>query len=140
MQLEGDDGKTLACFVPSEAGKVSGSCHLSALSYHKNYLLAQNFVFELQNHSKNDILKFSVKLDGTFVGAVVYQLQAKGTRVGIRVSPTMRQPYQLSQLATTGEGSSSKSRAGGLIVCSDADDALHAPVNADLGTIRVKVK
>ena len=33
MQLEGDDGKTLACFVPSEAGKVSGSCYLSASSY-----------------------------------------------------------------------------------------------------------
>ena len=60
--------------------------------------------------------------------------------VGIHISPTMRQPFRFSQLETTGEGSSSKSRAGGLIDDSDADDALHAPANADLGTIRVEVE
>ncbi len=76
-------------------------------------------------------------------GAKWCRPQDKGSMAGMRISDTMLQPFQFSPLEITGEPSLTKTIDDGLpivdTICLDADDALHAPANADLGTIRVRV-
>ena len=93
-----------------------------------------------QNNSAHDVLRFTAKLDGTGVGAKWQRPHEQGSIFGIRVGPTAMQPFQFSQLKTTGEASQRRDAGAQFInVHLDADDALHAPANADLGTIRVQV-
>ncbi|RDX42450.1 hypothetical protein OH76DRAFT_1411128 [Lentinus brumalis] len=100
VQPEGSDGKTIACFVPSECGK--------------------SFVIEWRDHVKQSHLRFVTNLDGKEVGGNRCIPGGKGHREGVRTNPTTRKPFKFANLLTTDDeeevGMTSHEKLGEIMV------------------------
>ncbi|KAI0716755.1 hypothetical protein C8Q76DRAFT_416633 [Earliella scabrosa] len=101
VQLEGDDGKTVACYIPSECGKT--------------------FAIEWRDHVKQTHLRFVTKIDGRDAGGNRCPPGGRGYRSGVRTNPTTRQSFQFANLQTTDEddalGMPSYANLGEIVVC-----------------------
>ncbi len=104
VQPEGSDGKTIACFVPSECGKVCilPIAYLHALRAACPHVRSQSFVIEWRDHVKQSHLRFVTNLDGKEVGGNRCIPGGKGHRDGVRTNPTTRKPFKFANLLTTG--------------------------------------
>ncbi|RPD75702.1 hypothetical protein L226DRAFT_462145 [Lentinus tigrinus ALCF2SS1-7] len=80
IQPEGHDGKTLACFIPSECGK--------------------SFVIEWRDSVQQSHLRFVTTIDGTEVGGNRCIPGGRGMREGVRTNPSTRKPFKFTNLLT----------------------------------------
>ena len=100
---EGSAGKQIACFVPSEAGKVGMLGLFQRMTCYIADLESQKFAIHFRNHSSADILRFSKRLDG-LLSSYMWLHPGKTKHMwGTRVSATARRPYEFSELRTTGK-------------------------------------
>lgn len=80
--LEGDDGKTSACFIPSESGK--------------------SFAINIKNGITQDCIKLNFKVDGQQLAHGTLCESGQSTnRKGVRTSLDVEQPFQFADLQTT---------------------------------------
>ncbi|KAI0760412.1 hypothetical protein C8Q74DRAFT_225925 [Fomes fomentarius] len=86
-KIEGNDGKTISCFVPSEAGNSF------ALHYHNN---------RAELHPDH-FLRFAPDFDGTSFDASVCRQGGEASLKGHRPNATTELPLQFATLLTTDE-------------------------------------
>ena len=106
---EGPDGKTIACFVPSECGKVRCK-HLETRMISRTcHLRVQAFTVHWRDDVRDTHLRFVTMIDGRSAGANRCAPGRSGRRWGVRISRTSRQPFQFAKLQTTGTHSTTTS-------------------------------
>ncbi|KAI1783241.1 hypothetical protein LXA43DRAFT_1047381 [Ganoderma leucocontextum] len=80
--LEGNDGKSFACFIPSENGK--------------------SFAINVKNGSTQDCIKLSFKVDGKQLAhSMMCRPGESWSKSGVRTSLDVEQPFQFANLQTT---------------------------------------
>ncbi|KAL1948998.1 hypothetical protein VTO73DRAFT_10804 [Trametes versicolor] len=83
MEVEGADGKTVACYIPSESGK--------------------RFIIHWKDHNGQHHTSFKCLLDGKWAGANTCRPNNGGSRIGLRTTTNKDSysPYQFADLRTT---------------------------------------
>ncbi|KAI9065273.1 hypothetical protein FKP32DRAFT_1590758 [Trametes sanguinea] len=82
MRIEGDDGKTAGCFIPSESGK--------------------RFVINWRDYNKAHHTDVRISVDGVFNVGNICRPGKKGSRIGVRTNAADKyNPFQFADLRTT---------------------------------------
>ncbi|KAI0355969.1 hypothetical protein OH77DRAFT_1503904 [Trametes cingulata] len=81
VELEGNDGKTMACYIPSESRK--------------------RFIINWKDHNGLHYTSFKCVVDGKNAGAKTCKPNRGGQRVGVRTSETAYGTFQFADLRTT---------------------------------------
>ena len=104
-QPEGDDGKTITCFIPSERGKVRMCFRLD--SQRSQPLLPdiapQNFVIHWKDGALREDLALDFKLDGKKLTHGAHCARGNsGKRSGVLTDASVEQPFQFANLHPSG--------------------------------------
>ncbi|OJT08837.1 hypothetical protein TRAPUB_264 [Trametes pubescens] len=83
MEVEGAEGKTVACYIPSESGK--------------------RFIINWKDHGSPHHTTFRCDLDGKLAGGTTCKPNHSGRRIGLRTTSDKASysPYQFADLRTT---------------------------------------
>ncbi|KAI0828670.1 hypothetical protein BC628DRAFT_1417659 [Trametes gibbosa] len=112
MEMEGTNGRTVACYIPSESGKVSPRAILRIYAPRREgsrpkqvkklkSLPPQRFVINWKDHNGENHTSFKCYLDGKAAGATASRPNSCGSRIGARLTSDSYSSYQFADLRTT---------------------------------------